>query len=81
MIVHVQLFAIAREKAGQDHIEIELPNGSRLADLRAALAQSVPDLAPNIGQMLFAIEQQYANEQTPLADGTEVACIPPVSGG
>jgi len=81
MIVHVQLFAMARETAGQDHIEIELADGSRLADLRINLAQALPDLAPSIGLMLFAVEQQYANDQTPLADGMQVACIPPVSGG
>ena len=81
MIVHVRLFAMAREQAGRNEIEIELPPGSRVADLRKGLTKALPNLAPNIGEMVFAVEQQYANEQTPLAAGVEVACIPPVSGG
>ena len=32
-------------------------------------------------QILLAVNSEYASDQNPLAEGDEVACIPPVSGG
>jgi molybdopterin synthase sulfur carrier subunit len=79
--VRVRLFALARQAAGSDRLDLALPEGATIAQLRHAIAAQVPQLAPAIGQMLFAIDQQYAGDETAIPPDAEVACIPPVSGG
>lgn len=81
MIVRVQLFAVARDLAGRGVVEIELPEGGTVSDLRRALAVEVPSLAPVLPRVLVAVGADYARDSAVLQPGDEVACIPPVSGG
>lgn len=81
MIVHVRLFAVARQAADREMIELDLPEGATIAALRAALVQAIPELERLKGHLLFAIDTQYADEKAVIAPGADVACIPPVSGG
>ena len=82
MNVAVRLFAVLRERAGSNRIEIDLPVGSTVADaltrLRsdARLATVLEDVP-----VVMAVNREYANEQTPLAEDDELALLPPVSGG
>ncbi len=77
----VKLFAGARELAGQGQIELELPPAATVAQLRAALLADCPALASLLPHTLFAINTNYATDDTPVPEGAEIACIPPVSGG
>ena len=77
----VQLFAGARELAGQEQLELELPPAATVAQLRAALLVECPALAPLLPHTLFAINTNYATDETPIPNNAEIACIPPVSGG
>jgi len=79
--VRVRLFAVAKQVAGRESVEIDLPEGATIAQLRDQLGARVPLLAGIVGQMMFAVDVQYANDQTPIPPGADVACIPPVSGG
>lgn len=72
----VRLFAGLRERAGVDERELELPPGSRVADVWAAL-----ELGDEPPGLLYAANQAYVPRERKLADGDEVALIPPVSGG
>ncbi len=81
MKISIQLFAVAKELAGRDAVEVELPSGATVADLRQALVAGAPALSGILAQLKFAIDEDYAAEQTPLREGAKVACIPPVSGG
>jgi len=81
MKVVVKLFAGARELAGQEQIEIEMVAGANIGQLRTALLAVCPTLSPLLSHAMFAINTDYATDQTPLPDGAEIACIPPVSGG
>ncbi len=81
MNVRIRLFAVAKELAGRDLISLELPAGSTVAQLRAKLAADIPALAAVLPHILFAVGSDYAKEDTVIAAGSEVACIPPVSGG
>jgi molybdopterin synthase catalytic subunit len=76
MTVTVRLFAILRQRAGRDSIELELPEGARVAD---ALAQ-LDHLAGGL-KLVMAVNREYAAADHPLAPGDELALIPPVSGG
>ncbi len=81
MKVVVQLFAGARELVGSEQVEVELAEGSAVADLRRALLVRYPTLAPLVPHTLFAINAGYATDETEIPDNAEVALIPPVSGG
>ena len=76
MEVVVKLFAGLRERAGTGERRLELPEGTRLADVWAAL-----DLGEQPPGLLYAVNKVYAAAETELRGGDEVALIPPVSGG
>jgi molybdopterin synthase catalytic subunit len=76
MRVTVRLFAGLRERAGAGERELELPAGSRVADVWAPLA-----LGDEPEGLLYAVNKGYAPAERRLSDGDEVALIPPVSGG
>jgi len=62
-----------RERAGWSEREID---AATVAEVWAAL-----DLGEEPGGLLYAVNKTYAGRDQPLADGDEVALIPPVSGG
>jgi MoaE-MoaD fusion protein len=74
--VNVRLFAGLRERAGAGQRELELPEGAEVADVWPAL-----QLGDEPAGLLYAVNMAYAERGQPLADGDEVALIPPVSGG
>jgi MoaE-MoaD fusion protein len=82
MTVSVRLFAILRERAGRDSVEIELPEGATVDDAFERLAA-----APGLGELVerlplrMAVNREYAGAGTPIAPGDELALIPPISGG
>jgi MoaE-MoaD fusion protein len=74
MRVSVRLFAGLRERAGWSQRELE--DVARVADVWPAL-----DLGDEPAGLLYAVNKEYAPPERELADGDEVAVIPPVSGG
>jgi molybdopterin converting factor subunit 1 len=81
MRVPVRLFAVARQRAGRPVVELDLPDGATVADLKAALAEAVPELAAILAAARFAVDSEYADDASPIRPGAELALIPPVSGG
>jgi molybdopterin converting factor subunit 1 len=79
--VHVRLFARLRELAGARAVELDLPPGATVDDAWAALAAATPAFVGLRAHVRFAVDGAYADATTRLADGSEIACIPPVSGG
>jgi MoaE-MoaD fusion protein len=73
MTVSVRLFAGLREQAGWSRREVE---AGTVGDIWAALG--LGDEPPGL---LYAVNKEYATPERALADGDEVALIPPVSGG
>ena len=82
LTVQVRLFAMLREAAGRDSLDLELPDGATVADARAALARE-PGLRELVERLPVrtAVNREYADDDTALEAGDEVALIPPVSGG
>ena len=74
MRITVRLFAGLRELAGRSSLELDG-------------VESVADVWPRLGLgdepagLLYAVNREYVSTDRPLADGDEVALIPPVSGG
>jgi molybdopterin synthase catalytic subunit len=76
MLVRVRLFAVLRERAGRDMLELELPDGATVADALAALSEVTAGV-----ECVMAVNRDYADPSVVLTPGDELALIPPVSGG
>ena len=76
MKVAVKLFAAVRELAGARTLEVELIDGASVEDVWPALG-----LGDEPTGLVYAINRAYVARDAALADGDEVAVIPPVSGG
>lgn len=86
MIVRVKLFAVARQRLGQEEVQLEVAAGGgsaepTVADLRSALKSRFPELAGVLPHVKVAVNSDYASERTAIPPDAEVALIPPVSGG
>jgi molybdopterin synthase catalytic subunit/molybdopterin converting factor small subunit len=71
--VTIRLFAGLRERAGWSRREVDV---ATVADVWPTL-----DLGDEPAGLLYAVNKEYAPQDTTLSDGDEVALIPPVSGG
>jgi molybdopterin synthase catalytic subunit/molybdopterin converting factor small subunit len=72
-VIRVRLFAGLRERAGWSEREVDAPT---VGDVWGAL-----ELGDEPAGLLYAVNKTYAERDRALADGDEVALIPPVSGG
>jgi molybdopterin converting factor subunit 1 len=81
MKLRVKLFAVARQRVGRESIEVEMPASATVAHLRAALSEQFPALADLLRHSRFAVNSEYAAEASTLGLTSDIALIPPVSGG
>ena len=81
MRVAVRLFAIQRQQLGLGRLELELPDGRTAREAWDELARRHPVLEPAGPIVRFAVNGEYAAPGRTLAEGDELAVIPPVAGG
>jgi molybdopterin converting factor subunit 1 len=79
--VTVRLFARLRELVGAGELAREAPAGATVETVWEALVRDHPVIAPYAQSMSCAVNADYARMSTAVADGDEVAFLPPVSGG
>ncbi len=80
MQVRVLLFGSLREAAGARELSVTLAERAVVRDLRASMA-SQPAFQKLAGRLRVAVNREFAADDAALADGDEVAFLPPVSGG
>ena len=74
-------FAVLRERFGRDSERVELGEPATVADLLAWVRERQPSFPPLERRVQVAVNRQVVPSTQALADGDEVALIPPVSGG
>lgn len=77
----VRLFARLRELAGSGEFDVDARDGSTVDDVWRDLAGRYPGLERFGGSVSAAVNGEFARRSAALADGDEVAFLPPVSGG
>lgn len=77
--VRVLLFAGLRELEGRADLRLEVADGARVADVVKALEKECRNLSGR--PFATALNRRYAGPEAVVADGDELALIPPVSGG
>ena len=80
MRVTVKLFARLRDIAGTAEMTREVASGTTVRALWQELATELPDIASYERSISTAVNADYAKRDQVLADGDEVAFLPPVSG-
>jgi molybdopterin synthase catalytic subunit len=81
MTIRLLLFALYRDWAGTDEVTLELPGGATAAAAVAAARAALPGLAPLPARPAIAVNSVYTSLDARLADGDELALLPPVAGG
>jgi molybdopterin synthase catalytic subunit len=81
MELEIRLFATLKDRVGKATISVTLSEPSTVQDLLAEVVGEYPELAPSISSLLVAVNRAYADEDTSLNPGDEIAFFPPVSGG
>lgn len=81
MQIRVLYFAVFREQIGRDDDVVALAPGSRVSDAVTALAGRHALIERLRGRFRIAVNQEFTDDDRALADGDELALIPPVAGG
>jgi MoaE-MoaD fusion protein len=81
MRVNVRYFAVVRERLGRESDELELPAPASVEAALDALGRRYPELEALRRYLQVAVNQETVPHQHALADGDELALIPPVAGG
>ena len=81
MRVRVKCFAWACEVTGLDEIELDIPEGGTVGDLREALGEKYPPFAGRMESIAVSVNQEFSGDSRGIEGGDELALIPPISGG
>lgn len=79
--VTVRLFAGTRDLAEADTVTVDVPAPATVGALRQALAAACPALTELLPRCATAVDGEFAHDGTRLTPISEVALLPPVSGG
>lgn len=80
MKIKILAFGISKDILGGSTVEMQIPDGACVADLREALYSQYPALQ-KLSNLAIALNTEYATEEQEISERDEVVLIPPVSGG
>ena len=81
MRIRVLFFGVLKEITGKSADQVEVPEGSTVADLLKSYGKHAPQLEKMLSSTALAVNEHYAAPETKLNANDEVALLPPVSGG
>jgi molybdopterin converting factor subunit 1 len=80
MQVNILFFGLLRDTFGASET-LTVPDEATVADIAAHYSGKAPHLGELWKAIAVAVNQRYVTAGEPVADGDEVALLPPVSGG
>src|SRR5690606_29996259 len=81
MKVRIRFFHLLKQYARTDALEMEVPDGSTVGDIKNLVFDQFPGMKMLGGAVSLAQDMEYANPTDLAREGAEIALMPPVSGG
>ena len=81
MQLNVLLFAAARDSAGSDSVRVDVADDARAGDVLSAIGRELPQIAELLPSCRLAVDCCYVSPDQSVSKDSEIALIPPVSGG
>lgn len=81
MKIHVQFFSRLRDRAGVQEMELEVPEGTEVADLLEILYKRAPALREWGNSILVASGVEFVSRDYLVKSGDDISIMPPVQGG
>lgn len=82
-MITVRFFAMLKNKAGREVIEIPCEDEMTLRELQDTIIKEFPEIKEYLSgkRVLVSVNQEFAEPDSVVKDGDEVAFLPPFSGG
>jgi len=80
MKIKLLAFGIAKDILKGQHLEMTIPEGATVGDLKTILKKEYPDFQKLVSLSL-AVDENYQTDAFALKENQEIVIIPPVSGG
>ncbi len=80
-MIRVLFFAGLRDTVGRETLELDHGGLGTVQDVWSAVQRQFPRASDFGNSLLFAVNQEFADPETRVQEGDEVALFPPVSGG
>ena len=81
MQIRILFFGVLKDLVGRSTDTVDLPEGMRVKDVLSHCVRQTPRIEAMLTALAFSVNQEYATADRELANGDEVALLPPVSGG
>jgi MoaE-MoaD fusion protein len=81
MQVKVLFFGMLKDIVGRAEEQLDLPGNTPLGGVFAHYAERFPRLREMAGSIVLAKNHEFADVSAAVAEGDEIALLPPVSGG
>lgn len=83
MKIKVRFFAMLKTRVGKEEVYLTVPEHISFDKLKDALKKEFPALSEFIDRksVMISVNQEFADKNTIIKDGDEVALLPPFSGG
>ncbi|MBI1795380.1 MAG: molybdopterin converting factor subunit 1 [Chloroflexi bacterium] len=81
MRVKLLFFATLRDRAGMKFLELEIPEGMTVQELKDKISADYPNLKQSMQSVLISVNKEYAFDEAVIPANAEIAMFPPVSGG
>jgi molybdopterin converting factor small subunit len=79
--IHIRLFYHLKEKAGIDHIELDVNPGVTIADLKNILETRYPSLRTHLDNIMVLMDRKIVLDDDLVIEGAEISFLTPVGGG
>ena len=81
MKVDVLLFTSLRDLAKSDRISVDVGEDATVGDLLVSICNQYPELEDRVAISRVAVDDRFSCSEDQIPAGSELALIPPVSGG